>query len=127
VLTILTFLTLAAANMVVNLASHPTAGRPARKGEVENVTWGTAQKGEKITAADYVRATQTMHRLGRQMAAFHAGYDVLLTPGLGTLPPKLGWIDMMLVSSASSTREAGGRHAASLAGPSRIAPAHHQR
>jgi amidase len=30
------------------------------------------------------------------MAAFHAGYDVLLTPGLGTLPPKLGWIDMML-------------------------------
>jgi amidase len=91
-----TFLTLAAANMVVNLASHPTAGRPACKGEVENVTWGTAQKGEKIAAADYVRATQTMHRLGRQMATFHAGYDVLLTPGLGTLPPKLGWIDMML-------------------------------
>jgi amidase len=91
-----TFLTLAAANMVVNLASHPTAGRPPRKGEVENVTWGTAQKGEKIAAADYVRATQTMHRLGRQMAAFHARYDVLLTPGLGTLPPKLGWIDMML-------------------------------
>jgi len=91
-----TFLTLAAANMVVNLASHPTAGRPARKGEVENVTWGTAQKGEEIAAAEYVRATQTMHRLGRQMAAFHGGYDVLLTPGLGTLPPKLGWIDMML-------------------------------
>jgi len=91
-----TFLTLAAANMVVNLASHPTAGRPARKGEVENITWGTAQKGEQIAAADYVRATQTMHRLGRQMAAFHERYDVLLTPGLGTLPPKLGWIDMML-------------------------------
>jgi len=91
-----TFFTLAAANTVVNLASHPTAGRPARKGEVENVTWGTAQRGEKISAADYVRATQAAHKLGRQMAAFHAGYDVLLTPGLGTLPPKLGWIDMML-------------------------------
>ena len=91
-----TFLTFAAANMVVALASHPTAGRPARKGEVENVTWGTAQKGEKIAAADYVRATQTAHKLGRQMAAFHERYDVLLTPGLGTLPPKLGWIDMML-------------------------------
>src|SRR6266581_3629336 len=91
-----TFLTFAAANMVVNLASHPTAGRPARKGEVENVTWGTAQKGEQISAADYVRATQAAHRLGRQMAAFHASYDVLLTPGLGMLPPKLGWIDMML-------------------------------
>jgi amidase len=91
-----TFLTFAAANMVVNLASHPTAGRPARKGEVENVSWGTAQRGEKIAAADYVRATQTAHKLGRQMADFHEGYDVLLTPGLGTLPPKLGWIDMML-------------------------------
>jgi Asp-tRNA(Asn)/Glu-tRNA(Gln) amidotransferase A subunit family amidase len=30
------------------------------------------------------------------MAAFHASYDVLLTPALGTLPPKLGWIDMMM-------------------------------
>jgi len=91
-----TFLTFAAANMVVNLASHPTAGRSARKGEVENATWGTAQKGEQISAADYVRATQAAHKLGRQMAAFHASYDVLLTPGLGMLPPKLGWIDMML-------------------------------
>src|SRR6267143_2489514 len=91
-----TFLTLAAVNTMVNLGTHPKAGRTARKGEVENVTWGTAQWSEKITSADYVRATQTMHRLGRQMAAFHANYDVLLTPGLGTLPPKLGWIDMML-------------------------------
>lgn len=91
-----TFLTLAAANTVVNLASHPTAGRSARPGEVERVTYATGQKGEKITAADYVRATQTAHRLGRQMAAFHAGWDVLLTPGLAMAPPKLGWIDMML-------------------------------
>ena len=91
-----TFLTFAAANMVVTLGSHPTAGRPARKGEVENVTWSTAQRGESITAPDYVRATQAAHKLGRQMAAFHATYDVLLTPGLGTLPPHLGWIDMML-------------------------------
>jgi Asp-tRNA(Asn)/Glu-tRNA(Gln) amidotransferase A subunit family amidase len=30
------------------------------------------------------------------MAAFHAQYDVLLTPALAMLPPKLGWIDMML-------------------------------
>ena len=55
-----------------------------RKGEVENVTWGTGQLGEQTSAADYVRATQTAHRLGRQMAAFHQQYDLLLTPGLGT-------------------------------------------
>jgi Asp-tRNA(Asn)/Glu-tRNA(Gln) amidotransferase A subunit family amidase len=91
-----TFLTLAAANTVVNLASHPTKGRPARADEVERVTWATAKLGEKIGGADYVRATQAAHRLGRQMAAFHADWDVLLTPGLATLPVKLGWLDMMM-------------------------------
>jgi Asp-tRNA(Asn)/Glu-tRNA(Gln) amidotransferase A subunit family amidase len=91
-----TFLTLASANTVVNLASHPTAGRSAREDEVERITWLTAKMGERIGAADYVRATQTAHRLGRQMAAFHADWDVLLTPGLAMLPPKLGWMDMML-------------------------------
>jgi Asp-tRNA(Asn)/Glu-tRNA(Gln) amidotransferase A subunit family amidase len=91
-----TFLTLAAANTVVNLGSHPTKGRPARRGDVETVTWETGQLGEKLTAVDYVRATQTAHKLGRQMAAFHARWDALLTPGLGTLPPPIGWIDMMM-------------------------------
>lgn len=90
-----TFVTIAAANTVVNLASHP-AGRPPRPDEVEKVTWAMARLGEAVTAADYVRATQTAHRLGRQMAAFHAAYDVLLTPGLATVPVKLGWLDMMM-------------------------------
>src|SRR5436190_4216169 len=91
-----TFMTIAAANTVVNLGTHPTAGHPPRSDEVERITWGTAKLGEKVSGADYVRAIQTAHRLGRQMAAFHERWDVLLTPGLGTLPPKLGWIDMMM-------------------------------
>ncbi len=60
------------------------------------MTWATAKLGEQIGGADYVRATQAAHRLGRQMAAFHADWDVLLTPGLATVPVKLGWIDMMM-------------------------------
>ena len=91
-----TFLTLASANTVVNLAGHPTAGRPAREGEVERITWLTAKMGENIGATDYVRATQTAHRLGRQMAAFHSQWDVLLTPGLSSPAAKLGWLDMMM-------------------------------
>jgi Asp-tRNA(Asn)/Glu-tRNA(Gln) amidotransferase A subunit family amidase len=91
-----TFLTLASANTVVNLASHPTAGRSAREGDVERITWLTAKMGEKVSAADYVRATQTAHRLGRQMAAFHADWDVLLTPGLASPAVKLGWLNMMM-------------------------------
>jgi Asp-tRNA(Asn)/Glu-tRNA(Gln) amidotransferase A subunit family amidase len=91
-----TFLTLISANTVVNLASHPSVRRPAREGEVEPITWLTAKKGENVSGADYVRATQTAHRLGRQMAAFHSQWDVLLTPGLAGPPPKLGWIDMTM-------------------------------
>jgi Asp-tRNA(Asn)/Glu-tRNA(Gln) amidotransferase A subunit family amidase len=92
-----TFLTLMAANTLVNLSSHPTAGRAARQDEVETVTWASAHVlGARVSGADYVRATQSAHRLGRQMAAFHEHYDVLLTPALAMLPPELGWIDMML-------------------------------
>jgi Asp-tRNA(Asn)/Glu-tRNA(Gln) amidotransferase A subunit family amidase len=92
-----TFLTIAAANSAVNVRTHPTAGRPPHRGEVENVTFDTAARGERVTAQEYIRATQTAHRLGRQMAAFHQRHDVLLTPGLATPGAvKLGWIDMML-------------------------------
>lgn len=91
-----TFLTLAAANTVVNLATHPTKGRTAREDEVERITWLTAKVGEKISAPDYVRATQKAHHLGRQMAAFHSRWDVLLTPGLASPALRLGVLDMML-------------------------------
>ena len=92
-----TFLTLMGVNTVVNLSSHPSAGRAAREDEVERITWLTAKLGEATSSADYVRATQTMHRLGRQMAAFHADHDLLLTPGLATgTAVRLGWLDMMM-------------------------------
>ncbi len=91
-----TFLTLMAANTVVNLSNHPTAGRPANQDEVEPVTWACYEMGRAVTGGEYVRATQAAHRLGRQMAAFHQDYDVLLTPGLATPPVKLGWLDMTM-------------------------------
>ena len=92
-----TFLTLMAVNTAVNLSSHPSAGRAAREDEVERITWLSAKMGEAVSGADCVRATQTMHRLGRQMADFHRRYDILLTPGLATgTAAKLGWLDMTM-------------------------------
>src|SRR5262249_35066875 len=75
-----TFLTVSAANTVVNAEGHPTKGRAPTKDEVERVTWAMYDRGLRVTGAEYVRATQTMHRIGRQMAAFHKRHDVLLTP-----------------------------------------------
>jgi Asp-tRNA(Asn)/Glu-tRNA(Gln) amidotransferase A subunit family amidase len=98
-----TFLTLIAANTVVNMASHP-AGKTPTQDEVERVTWAMYERGQRVTGPEYVRATQAAHRLGRQMAAFHASWDVLLTPGLAAPAVKLGWIDMMLDDAAEYWR-----------------------
>ncbi|MBI4184992.1 MAG: amidase [Proteobacteria bacterium] len=91
-----TFATIMAANTVVNLSRHPREGRPARADEVERVTWATKELGERVSGADYLRATQAAHKLGRDMARFHRAHDLLLTPALASPPVKLGWLDMMM-------------------------------
>ena len=90
------FRTLMASNAAQTIRSHPTKGRLPEPGEVERVVALTAEKGERVTGYDVFMAQARMHAAARRMAAFHADWDVLLTPGLGHLPPKLGWIDMML-------------------------------
>ena len=98
-----TFLTLIAANTVINVEGHPASKKP-RADEFERVTWAMYERGQRVSGPDYVRATQTAHRIGRQMAAFHANHDVLLTPGLAAAAVKLGWIDMMLEDAAEYWR-----------------------
>ncbi len=90
------FRTLMAANAAQIIRSHPTKGRLPQDGEVERVVAATAAKGETVFGHDVFMTQARMHAQGRRMAAFHRDFDVLLTPGLGHLPPKLGWIDMML-------------------------------
>ena len=90
-----TFRTLSAVNILYTVRGHPSGRAPA-PGELETVVARSAALAEGIDGASYMAAVHTAHRLGRQMAAFHEDWDVLLTPGLGTLPPKLGWLDMMM-------------------------------
>lgn len=90
------FRTLMASNAAQTIRLHPTKGRLPEPGEVERVVAATAEKGESVTGYDVFLAQGRMHQAGRRMAAFHDTYDVLLTPGLGHMPPKLGWLDMMM-------------------------------
>ena len=90
------FRTLMAANAAQIVRSHPTKGRGPLEGEVERVVAATAERGEQVYGHDVFSAQARMHAMGRRMAAFHHDWDVLLTPGLGHMPPKLGWLDMML-------------------------------
>jgi hypothetical protein len=59
-----TFLTFASATTVVNLASHPTAGRRRAGGgaDLSRRSWAS------VSAVDYLRATQTAHRRDAKMA-----------------------------------------------------------
>lgn len=56
-------------------------GFPAGRREViDPGLTATAEEGEKISAVDYLAADLVRTTLGRQMAAFHQKYDLLLTP-----------------------------------------------
>src|SRR5262249_38760688 len=69
----------------------PAAAGRGGKGHIRNRSTGGEGHSRRLHSRDADRAPPR-----RQMAAFHATYDVLLTPALATLPPKLGWIDMMM-------------------------------
>jgi Asp-tRNA(Asn)/Glu-tRNA(Gln) amidotransferase A subunit family amidase len=90
-----TFNTIIAVNAAVTVASHPS-GREPGPDDLETVTRKTAEIGHATPAPVYMNAVHTAHRLGRQMAAFHRDWDVLLTPGLAVPPVELGWLDMMM-------------------------------
>nr|VFK80175.1 MAG: amidase [Candidatus Kentron sp. SD] len=69
-------------------------GREPRPEDVEAVTWAWAREGRKCSGAEFLRATQTMHGMGRTLAGFFEGYDLLLSTALADPPPPLGVIDM---------------------------------
>ena len=82
-----TFRTISAIQILYLIRGH-AAGRTPQPGDLETVVADTARLAEGIDGATYMAAVHTAHRIGRQMAAFHQDWDVLLTPGLGTLPPE---------------------------------------
>lgn len=49
--------------------------------------------GSKITAADYLVDLNWFHGIGREIANFLGGFDLWLTPTLGSPPPLLGHFD----------------------------------
>jgi Asp-tRNA(Asn)/Glu-tRNA(Gln) amidotransferase A subunit family amidase len=60
--------------------------RPVEADELEDITRMMRETSLAQSAADYVDAQRSMHRLTRELAAFWQGYDVYLTPTLGQPP-----------------------------------------
>jgi Asp-tRNA(Asn)/Glu-tRNA(Gln) amidotransferase A subunit family amidase len=65
-------------------------GRELREDDVEPATWLVSALSKGADAADYARASRTIHAIGRELAAFLSDYDVLLTPTMATPPPRIG-------------------------------------
>lgn len=67
-------------------------GAPVTEDDVEPGTWAIAAGGRAITAAQYLAALDGLHALNRRLVAWWdvEGFDLLLTPTIGELPPTLG-------------------------------------
>jgi len=65
-------------------------GRGYTAEDVEPLTFMMAESIKQREASDYLRAVRGIHALGREVSAFLARFDALLTPTMATPPLPLG-------------------------------------
>ena len=70
-------------------------GRPLAEGDVERITFGNYQSGHEYTGAQYAWAQNQVRRHGLALARYFEDFDLLMTPTMACLPPRLGELDMM--------------------------------
>ena len=84
-----------AANITFNLEARAAAlGRSLAEGDVERMTWDRVLDARTMTAAQYAGSIGVVHRVGRTVARFFEGYDVILSPTMCAPPQPLGVLDM---------------------------------
>ncbi|HEV8616667.1 MAG TPA: amidase [Methylomirabilota bacterium] len=90
-----------AANVTANLEARAAAlGRPLAEADVERMTWSRVMDARTMSAADYARSANVVHRVGRVVARFLERYDVILTPTMCQPPQRLGVLDMSTTDDA---------------------------
>ncbi len=70
-------------------------GRELGPEDVEPLTWALAERGRAVSAADYLGIVSRHQMMSRMIAGWYeaGGFDLLLTPSLGEVPPPLGTFD----------------------------------
>lgn len=94
------FVTILIANLARDIADlEAVSGRTFGADDLEPENAFYALLGQSLTASAYLEAVNWMHSYQRRMASWWtpgsdggAGFDILLTPTIGTTPPLLGWI-----------------------------------
>lgn len=69
-------------------------GREQREDDLDEWMRTIVESGRSLRATDYTRAISGIHAIGRSVAAWMSSFDVLLTPTLAILPPRLGVLDV---------------------------------
>lgn len=69
-------------------------GRPLTEGDVEFSTWNYATMGRSVTSAQYAAGIDSIRVQQREMERWweEDGWDLLLTPTMPVLPPRIGEI-----------------------------------
>ena len=65
-------------------------GRKVTEADLEPRTWRRYQLYKNVSGAEYLQGLQAMHRIGRDMAALHEQFDLLLSPTQALPPIALG-------------------------------------
>jgi amidase len=72
-------------------------GRDLTADDVEPYTWVMAEMANGVTGVDLARALAASAAFTRELAGWWAGgFDLLLTPTLGALPPRIGELSPVL-------------------------------
>lgn len=69
-------------------------GKTLEASDVEPLTWSIAELARRCTAADYARSITTIHGVGRVVARFFGGCDILLTPTMCSPPWPIGVLSL---------------------------------
>ncbi|MGD9539108.1 MAG: amidase [Alphaproteobacteria bacterium] len=67
-------------------------GKKISNATIEKNNLALVEAGQKLSAVDILRAVNDMHAVTREYARFFERYDILLTPTLGSPPPKHGYL-----------------------------------
>ena len=69
-----------------------STGRTPSHATLERVNLWVLEQGRRYSALDMARAMTALNTTSRQVGQFFETYDILLTPGLATPPPLLGYL-----------------------------------
>src|SRR3954447_3041421 len=93
------FLTIVTADVALLVRQlENVVGRPLGEGDLEPRNAAYRRLGQQLSAADYLAARGWLGQWSRRLATWWAppsqggaGFDLLLSPVIATLPPEIGW------------------------------------